>query len=426
MKRETAFRSVTRRDFLKSAVGAAGAVAAIGVPYVITSSALGGAGKPAASDRVVMGCIGVGGQGSGDMGGFLGFSETQVVAVCDVDPGHRNGAKGRVDGHYKNTDCKTYNDLRELVVRGDIDAMLIATPDHWHALASIWAMRNGKDVYCEKPLSLTIAEGRAMVETARRYGRVFSCGSQRVRGDYGNQADYVDSGAIGEIKEIYVNVGGPSRPCDLGGEPIPEGFDWEMWLGPAPWAPYNRNRCSAAYGLDGHGFRTWEDYSGGMMTDWGGHNFGGAMYGARIDDADPANAGPVEVIPPDKDHPMLTYKFASGVVMYHSQDKGPSIRYVGTLGEDPGKKLPPQRKSSLRQYHGTSGIFGDFLNCVATRRRPFQDVEYAHRTATVCHLGNIAYRLKRPLKWDPVKEIFPGDEEATRLVDRPKREPWRL
>jgi hypothetical protein len=226
------------------------------------------------------------------MGAFLGDRGVQGLAVCDVDRRHRDVAKANADKRYGNHDCAAYTDFRELVTRDDLDVVMIAAPDHWHALMSVWALRNGKDVYCEKPLSLTVKEGRSMVETARRYGQVLSCGSQRVRGDYGNQADYVDSGAIGQLKEIYVNVGGPSRPCDLGGEPVPAGFDWDMWLGPAPWAPYNHCRCSAAYGLGGQGFRTWEDYSGGMMTDWGGHNFGGAMYGARIDDAEPANAGP--------------------------------------------------------------------------------------------------------------------------------------
>jgi len=410
-------RRLTRRTFLR---GAAGAAAGAAWPYVLTSTALGAAGRAPASERIVMGAIGVGGQGSGDMGDLLGFGEVQMVAVCDVVKAHRDRAKSRVDGRYRGGDCTTYGDLRELASRQDIDAVLIATPDHWHAPAALWAMRNRKDVFCEKPLSLTIREGRVLVEAARRYDRVFSCGSQRVRGDFGSLCDYVDSGAIGQVREIFVGVGGPSRPCDLGAAgPVPDGMDWDMWLGPAPWAPYNPRRCSAAYGLGGQGWRSWHDYSGGMMTDWGGHWFGAAMYGARLD-----TTGPVEVIPPDgKEHRLLTYVFANGVRMYHG---GGGVRFRGTLGDAPGSKLPPRRRPSLRQYSGHGGIRGDWLHCVRTRQRPFRDVEYAHRVATVCHLGNIAYQLRRPLKWDPQAECFVGDEEANRLVDRPRREPWAL
>ena len=178
MKRKTTFRSVTRRDFLKGAVGAAGALAAVGTPYVITSAALGAEGKPPASDRIVMGCIGVGGQGSGDMGGFLSFPQVQGVAVCDVDKNQRDRAKNTVDNRNRNTDCLATNDFLEVVTRPDIDAVFCATPDHWHALVTVTAMRNGKDVYCEKPACCTIAEGRAMVTASQRYGRIIQIGSQ--------------------------------------------------------------------------------------------------------------------------------------------------------------------------------------------------------------------------------------------------------
>ena len=410
---------LSRREFLKSAAAAGAAVA---FPAVIPASALGLGGAIAPSSRIVMGAVGVGGQGTGDLRGFLGFPEVQVVAVCDVVKGHRDSAKSIVDSRYGDAGCAAVGDFREVTRRRDIDAVLVATPDHWHALVSIDACRHGKDVYCEKPLSLTIREGRAMVEASRRYGRVFSDGSQRIRGDYGRLADYVASGAIGEIREIYVNVDGPSRPCDLGGQPVPPGMDWDLWLGPAPWAPYHPYRCSSAYGLDGKGWRTWYDYSGGMMTDWGGHNFGGAMYAAQLD-----TTGPVEVIPPEnKRRGLLTYVFANGIRMYRGGGRSGALHFVGTLGEAPGPAQPPTRPNPLRQYKGAGGIQGDFLYGVKTRERPFRDVEFAHRVATVCHLGNIAYLLNRPLKWDPVKEEFPGDAEANRLLDRPKREPWRL
>ena len=242
----------TRRGFLKAAGAAAAA------PYVLTSAALGAPGRPPASDRIVMGSIGLGGRGSGNMRGFLGRGEVQFVATCDVVQRKRDAAKATVDKKYGQTDCKAYNDFRELLARADIDAVSIATPDHWHALTAIHACRSGKDVFCEKPLSLTIREGRAMVEATRRYGRVFSSGSQRVLGDYGHLARYIRSGAIGTVQEAYVNVWGPSKPCNLPPQPVPAGMDWDFWLGPAPWAPYNRGRLN---------FRPWRDYSGGGMTD---------------------------------------------------------------------------------------------------------------------------------------------------------------
>ncbi len=315
---------------------------------------------------------------------------------------------------YGNAGCKAYGDFRELLARGDIDAVHIATPDHWHAMITITACQSGKDVYCQKPESRTIREGRQMVEAARRYARVVSGGSQRVLGDYGELAQKCWSGELGTIREVYVNIGGPSRPCNLPGEPVPPDIDYEMWLGPAPWAPYHPHRVSGTYSIDGTGWRSWSDYSGGGMTDWGAHKFGGAMFAADV-----RQEGPVEIVPPDgKDHPWLGYRFLSGLWMYRRPDQG-DVDVVGT----PGEKLPPK---PLPRYKGTGGIYGDFLHCVRTRQRPFRDIELAHRTVTVCHLGNIAYELNRPLRWDPVKEEFPGDEEANRFLDRAKREPWQL
>jgi len=398
-------RGISRRKFIGEAVATT-----LAAPLVISSRAFG------ANDRIVTGCVGMGGRGTGDMGGFLGAREVRVVAVCDVIAAHRYRAKKIVDQRYRNQDCAAYNDFRDLVTRPDIDAVLIATPDHWHAIVGVEAMKNGKDVYCEKPETLTIREGRVMVETARRYGRVFSGGSQRVWGDYNWFHRMVWGGAIGEVQEAWVDCGGPSSECYLPGQPIPEGIDWDLWLGPAPWAPFNRGRLN---------FRAWRDYSGGGMTDWGAHNFGGALFTCRLHET-----GPVEVIPPDgKDHRFLTYRFANGIRMYHRGGWGGALCFKGTEGEIPERgsrrrQAPPN--IHIPNYKGRGGIFGDFLHCVRTRERPFRDIEIAHRTVTVCHLGNMAYWLKRPLKWDPVKEQIVGDPEANRWVDRPKRAPWSL
>jgi len=404
---------LTRRRFLKTAAAAAS------VPYIIPASALGADDRPPPSERITMGCVGVGGRGQGDMGAFLGNKQMQVIAVCDVKKGARDGAKGRVDRQYGNSDCAAVVDFRDVVTRDDIDTVLCATPDHWHALVTIWAMKHGKDCFCEKPLSLTIKEGRAMSDVARRYGRVFSSGSQRVLGDYGRLARQVQKGELGQIHEVFCDPGGPPRHCNLPGQPVPDDVDWDLWLGPAPWAPYSPFRCGRAYGLGGKGFRTWYDYSGGMMTDWGGHKFGGAMFALGLD-----HTGPTEIIPPDgKDVKHLTYKFECGIVMYVT---GGGPKYVAAKGNVPGLTWKPPTHLLERDYRGSGGLPGDFVHCVKTREKPFRDVEWAHRVATVCHLGNIAYELKRPLKWDPEKEEFPGDDEANRMTWRPMRDPWRL
>ncbi len=278
----------SRRQFLK-ATGLA-----VAAPYLITSSALGAENRPPASERIVMGTIGCGGQGTGDMNGLIGFPEVQMVATCDPVPAHRQRAKEIVDKHYNSQDCTAYNDFREVLARPDIDAVLIGTPDHWHAIVTIEACKHGKDVYCEKPECLTIRDGRAMVEAVQRYGRVFSGGSQRVLGDYGDWPRMLWGGAIGKIQEAYIECGGPSGDCYLEPQPVPEGLDWDMWLGPAPWRPFHENLIHG-------GFRPYRDYSGGGMTDWGAHRFGAAMFACGVHEQ-----GPVEVIPPDgKDRPYL-------------------------------------------------------------------------------------------------------------------------
>jgi predicted dehydrogenase len=409
--------ALTRRSLLR------GALAAAAAPYVITSFSLAGADRPLPSNRLAMGCVGVGGRGSGDMRGFLSFDEVQVVAVCDIDKTYRERARDTVNQHYGSQGCEGFNDFRDVVTRRDIDLVMCATPDHWHALITITAMKNGKDIYCEKPESLTIREGRAMVETARRHGRVFSGGSQRVWGDYNWFHRMVRGGAIGQPLEAWVNVGGPSDDMLRPAEPVPPGVDWEMWLGPAPWRPYNKD-------YHPYKWRGCRDYSGGGMTDWGAHGFGGALFALQLHET-----GPVEVIPPDgKEYPQLTYKFAGGIQIHHGGGWGGILSFRGTKGEIPergGTRKSPKEAGAapninIVNYKGSNSIQGDFIHCVKTRERPFRDIEIAHRTVTVCHLGNIAYWLGRRLKWDPVKEEIIGDPEAGRWLDRPKRAPWRI
>lgn len=402
----------SRRNFLKATgVGAA----AVAFPSIVPGTALGNDGRSPASERIVMAGVGMGGRGSGVLGEFMGQPGTQVVAVCDVKKDAREGIQRRVNGKYKNNDCKAHIDYREILTRDDIDLIFTATPDHWHAQIMIDSMKAGKDVMSEKPLTLTIAEGRKIVQTAERYGRVAAGGSQRVLQDYGALACGANSGEFGKVTAAYANPGGPPRDCYLGGQPVPDSIDWDMWLGPAPWVPYHPYRCGRAYNLGGKGFRSWRDYSGGMLTDWGGHKFGGAMHGLKLD-----HTGPVEIIPADKDHKYLTHVFKTGQKLYWGGGQGYECE-----GGRPGKsrKVPP----GLRWYApGCKSLVQDFLYAVRHRTRPFRWVEYSHRTATICHLTNICLQLKRKLKWDPDKEDFIGDSEASRMVDRPRRGPWQI
>jgi hypothetical protein len=397
-----------RRTFLKTAS------AAIGIPYVITSTALGSSDRPAASDRIVMGGIGIGNMGRGDLGAFLGRRDVQYVALCDVRTEFRNRAKETVDKRYGNSDCQAYNDFREMLARGDIDAVHIATPDHWHAIMVIEACRHGKDVYCQKPETLTLREGPLMIAAARRYGRVVSGGSQRVLDDYRRFVDPAWAGESGKIKSINVNVGPLPQLCNLPAEEMSEKIDWDLWLGPAPWGPYNSKRCSGSFSINGASWRSFSDYSGGGMTDWGAHHFGGATFICDVRELQPEEVTYFD----GKDGKYLAYRYPNGLVMYHNRPNTENLHIEGSAEPKTPKPVPV--------YKGGADIYADFIESVKTRERPFRDIELAVNTAVLAHLGNIAYQLRRSLKWDAAKQEFLGDAEANRLVDRARREPWQL
>jgi hypothetical protein len=399
----------TRRDFVKAAAST------LALPYIITSNALGNQNAAPASDRIVMGGIGIGNMGKGDQGAFLGRKDVQYVAVCDVRTDFRNTAKDKVDGKYQNKDCTAYNDFRELLARTDIDAVHVATPDHWHAIMVIEACRHGKDVYCQKPETHSLREGPLMVEAARRYGRVVSGGSQRVLEDYKKIVNECWGGELGTIKSINVNVGPLPMICNLPAETKPDNIDWDLWLGPAPWAPYNEKRCSGNFSINGNSWRSFADYSGGGMTDWGAHHFGGATYAVDVREKQP-----VEVVYNEEGgKKYLAYKYDHGLTIYHNKPGVGNLVVEGT----PGEKREPK---PVPTYKGEGGIYGDFIQCVKTREKPFRDIELAVNTIAVSHLGIIAYELQRSLNWDPVKQEFPGDAEANRLLDRARREPWQI
>jgi len=420
-------KSVSRREFLKSSAAVAGA--AFAWPTIVPSSVFGAA---APSNRLTMGCIGLGGQGSGNMKGFNAKKDCAVVAVCDVDADHREKARETAGLDAKSS----YNDFRDLLARDDIDAVSIAAPDHWHVPISIAAVRAGKDVFCEKPLTLTIAEGRILVDEVKRYGRVFQTGSQQRSGsEFRKACELVVNGRIGKLHTMTVQIPGNNRNCEptWTPEPVPAGFDYDMWLGPAPWEPYHKQRCH-------YEFRFLLDYSGGQMTNWGAHYLDIAQWGNQAD-----STGPVE-IKGKGEFPAtglfttatkadIEYTYANGVKLVLTTGGG-STRFEGSEGWVfvTRGKLDAEPKSLVTStiapdeihLYNSNDHKQDFLDCIKTRKDPICNAEVGHRSSTICHLGNIAMLLDRPLKWDPQKEQFIGDDEANRMRQRPARAPWCL
>jgi predicted dehydrogenase len=434
--------AITRRHFVQGA-----AATALSLPIIATGSAAGADQKATTpSERLTLGFIGVGTMNRGHLGHFLGVGDVQVVAVCDVDTNRRENAKKTVEKRYADKQkngthkgCAAYTDFRELLARKDIDAVVIATPDHWHAIPVIEACKAGMDIYCEKPLSLTIREAKTMRDAVRKYGRVFQTGSQqRSDKEFRLACELVRSGRIGKLKTVYVNVGGPSRWCDLPEETAEPGLDWDRWLGPAPKRPYNS--VLSPRGVHKHfpNWRNYREYSGGMMTDWGAHHFDIAQWALGMDES-----GPIEIIPPDdpKAQKGLKYVYANGVVVHHADkdDSGKSVRgltFVGSdgkvfvdrgyLASDPADIIKqPLGAHDVRLYQ-SPGHQRDWLECVRSRRRPLCDVEIGARSVTVCHLGNLAYWNHRKLRWDPQHWQFVDDIEANHWLDREHRDPWQL
>jgi len=420
----------TRRNFLKTTA------AVVAAPVVLPSSVWTATTSP--NDRITLGFIGVGRQSQSLLKGFRHNRDVQILAMCDVDTTRRENAKKTIEDYYATRNdrasfkgCDAYTDFRELVAGKDIDAVVVATPDHWHALVVIAAADAGKDIYCEKPLSLTIREAREMVGAVRRNKRVFQTGSmQRSSQEFRKACELVRNGRIGKVKTVIVGVGGPSKWCDLPEEPMEPGLDWDFWLGPAPLRPYNSILSPrGVYGFFPN-WRNYREYSGGGMTDWGAHHFDIAHLG--MDDS-----GPVEIIPPEdpKAGTGLRYLYANGVEMIHNAGKN-GVTFIGTEGKvfvDRGKfeaepesiGEEPLGDKAIRLY-ASSNHLRDWLDCVRTRQRPICDVEVGCRSVTVCHLGNLAYWNHRRLKWDPKKEEFIGDKEANTWLDRAKRAPWKI
>ena len=433
--------SITRRQFMKRTISAS--LGMVAFPYIIPGSALGLGGAVAPSNRIVMGCIGVGSQGTGDMKNFLGFKQTQIVAVCDVDRNHRERAQAIVNGFYDNKDCQGYNDFRELLERSDLDAVLIALPDHWHAIPAIAAAKKGLDIYAEKPLALTIPQGRAMVDAVTHYGVIWQTGSwQRSVSNFRRACEAVRSGRIGTVHTVEVGLP-TGHSCPPQPEmPIPDGFDYDFWLGPAPYAPYTEKRCH-------WNFRWILDYSGGQLTDWGAHHCDIANWGMGTEDTGPSVVSGKGEFPRDGlwntavnyrvecQYPADVSPVApDGFTMIISNKFRMGTKFIGTDGwisvgrghyeSNPASIAKSEVGPDDVHLYKSDNHFRNFLDCVQSRKQTITPINVAHRAISIAHLGNIAMRLEQEIEWDPDMEQIIGNEEASRMLDRSMRGTWHI
>lgn len=441
----------SRRTFLKATLAAG--VAPLFLPSRIWSAET----KP--NSKLGIGFIGIGKQMRGHVSGFIGKSEVQAIAVCDVDTNRRNDGKKQVEDAYsKKNDadfksCATYNDFRELIARKDIDAVVIATPDHWHALIALAAAKAGKDVYCEKPLTQTIHEGKVLIDSIRKENRVFQTGSQqRSSREFRVACELVRNGVIGKISRVEAGFGGPGIPCDLPEEPKEEGLDWDMWLGPAPVRPYNE--ILSPRGIHTHFpmWRKYREYGGGMVTDWGAHHIDITQWGLGADDS-----GPVEIIPPadwQTAQAGAKLKYADGVEVTHIVENG--VTFFGSEGEvfvnrgkfkltlkgvEKAKFIAKEDKPSLNEQldavekeflankkvslYASTDHKQDFLDAIKKRSRPICDVEIGARSIIACHLMNLAYYHGKTIEWDAKKIDFKGKGDKSWLT-REYRGAWKV
>jgi len=429
-----------RRNFLRTALVTAGVAA---VPWIIPARVLGQEGRPAPSNMITMGCVGVGGQGSGNMGSFLEELDCRVLAVCDVDRKNLENAKRTVDKKYGNNDCKAYTDFRELIARRDIDVVSMATPDHWHAGVSVAALKAGKDVYGEKPIGHTLLDGRAIADAARRYGRVWQTGSwQRAGRDFRHAAELVLNGRIGKVHTIEVGlpVDGTSTknvPFKPGQTPPPQ-LDYDFWVGPAPYLPYQEEYL--------HFVWRWNlNFGGGAILDWVGHHQDIAHWGMGWD-----KTAPIEEVEGHGTYMnqgiytaayrfRVEMKYRGGVhcvLAGNEPDIRGGTKWIGPDGwvwVDRGG-IDTEPKSLLKEIFGPNEIHlyrspgheREFLDCVKSRKETLAPAETAHRSATPGHLGQISMLVGRKLRWNSDTEEIIEDPEASRMLGIPMRAPWSL
>ncbi|MCC6671124.1 MAG: Gfo/Idh/MocA family oxidoreductase [Planctomycetes bacterium] len=416
--------SLSRRAFLHSAA------AAVTAPWVRTSPWSGR--RLAANERIGIGVIGVGDLGGGGhhLGRLLRLPEVEVVAVCDVDAQRVQAAvdkcEGRASGH---------KEYRELLDRKDVDAVVIVTPDHWHALQAIDACAAGKDVYCEKPLTLTVAEGRAITAAAQRFGRVFQTGTQQ-RSDqrFRWACELVRNGRIGRVQTVTAVLGSAPFSAPEPDAEVPPHLDWDLWLGPAPRVPYNPRRCH-------YQFRWFYDYSGGKLTDWGAHHIDIVQWGLGAELSGPLSVHGTGTWPADNFFETATefdvhYEYPGGVRVHVTSRGENGVTFRGSEGEvfvsrgairaNPKEILDTRSGTMPVKLPVSTDHHADWLRCIRTRAQPICHAEIGHRSATACHLGNIALLLGRKLYWDAQRERFQGDPDADRLLTKPMRAPWSL
>jgi predicted dehydrogenase len=438
---------IHRRRFLKRA--ACVAAGAAGIPYIVASSALGKAGNVAAGERITVGCVGIGPQGTAVMRNFLAQKDAQVVAVCDVKSQVLDAGRDLVNKHYQGTGCAAYKDFRQLLARDEIDVVLVATPDHWHVLAALAAVRAGKDVYLEKPMGLSLAQDQALRTAVHRHGRVFQFGTQqRSSRDFRFACELALNGRIGKLHTINVWSPGSSQGGDPMPVPVPEWLDYEMWLGPAPYTPYTKDRCSNSL--------WWfiSDYALGFIAGWGIHPLDIALWGGGEKVACPAEiegkgVWPTEGVCDTAMNWNVVCKYDSGVTMNFTGDPFPEewknrygrttshgTAFQGTEGwvhvdrsginAHPKELLTTEFGPNETRLYESGNHVRNLLDCVRSRAETICPIDVAVQADIICQISDIAIRLEQKLRWDPKIERFVDNDAANRRLSRPMRSPWTL
>ncbi|AKJ65150.1 Gfo/Idh/MocA family protein [Kiritimatiella glycovorans] len=431
---------LTRRKFSRACLAAGAA------PLVLPGRVR---ARPSANDRITVGMLGVGRQAyHANMPAFLHMPDVQVVAVCDVDDWRLQNARKRVETHYAEQrpsggyrGCAVYRDFREMLARPDIDAVMISTQDHWHVPMSLAAIEAGKDVSLEKPITVSIREGRLLCDAVARYSRVFRTDSEfRSRDRFRRACELVLNGRIGTLRRIRTGAPASDRACPpQPAQPVPEELDYDLWLGPAPRTPYTEKRVHPRKGYGRPGWMRVRDYCDGMISNWGTHLNDIAQWGNGTQTTGPVEIEGTGTYPDDGLWDVLTgfevtYRYANGVEMLYTYSH-PHVRFEGTEGwvqaDLGGRGLTASSPAILNAPIGAGDIHlpaktdkRDFIDAVKTRGATMETAEIGHRTTTVCHLGHIAIQVGRRLRWDPDAEVFPDDPEANRMLDRPRRAPW--
>jgi len=436
---------LSRRNFVRGSLLA-------GAPLILPGSVWAADVTP--NEKMGMGFVGMGKQSRGLLRYYLSADEVKVLAVCDVDTTRREDAKKNVDEHYGNSDCKTYNDFRELMARKDIDLVCIATPDHWHAIICIEALKNGKDVYCEKPLTHNVHEAKELIKAVDKYKRILQTGSmQRSAREFRVACELVQNGVIGKISHVECQFGSPGKPYDLKKEDMEPGLDWNMWCGPGPLVDYNP--ILAPRGIHTHfpHWRHYKEFGGGAVTDWGAHHLDIAQWGLGMD-----NNGPVEFVPPEKQDATEGAKmvYASGITVEH-KNEGFGVHFFGSEGEvlvnrgkfalkkggeffakftkredgsSCGAQVVKAEKAFLEdaeiKLYNSSSHTKDFLNCVKSRQKPITSEIVGGGSAICCNLMNQSYYNHAKILWDPVKKQLRDGSGDPKWLTREYRGPWNV